>query len=391
MWIFSAGVAIVASYFLHGSWALLTNDQFVGDALHLYTKSDEGPQKITPKIFILSAFDSEGEVWQGIPEFDILGRNVTVPGFSPLFPDAHCTLDGSICQLVTGEGAINAAATISALVYSPSFNLTHTYFLVAGVSGISPKLATIGSVTFARYTVQVTLQYEVDAREKPAGFSTGYIPQGALAPDQYPPRVYGTEVFEVNEDLRQHALAFAQRAALNDTASAQAYRAMYASNALFAPGAAPPSVVACDTATSDAFWSGALLAEAFENTTQLFTNGSATYCTTQQEDNGTLEVLLRGALAARVDFSRIIIMRTGSNFDRPFDGQSAAEHLFSGLSGFDVSIANIRWAGVEVVRGIVDGWEDTFAKGIQPSNYIGDILGSMGGQPDFGLGSVFSG
>lgn len=34
----------------------------------------------------------------------ILDQNITVPGFSPLFPDAHCTSDGDVCQLTTGEG-----------------------------------------------------------------------------------------------------------------------------------------------------------------------------------------------------------------------------------------------------------------------------------------------
>ena len=58
---------------------------------------------VKPKVFIISMFDPEAEVWYGIPEFDILGLNITVPGFSPLFPDAHCTADGDVCQLVTGE------------------------------------------------------------------------------------------------------------------------------------------------------------------------------------------------------------------------------------------------------------------------------------------------
>jgi purine nucleoside permease len=58
---------------------------------------------VKPKVFIVSMFDPEAEVWYGIPEFDILALNITVPGFSPLFPDAHCTADGDICQLITGE------------------------------------------------------------------------------------------------------------------------------------------------------------------------------------------------------------------------------------------------------------------------------------------------
>jgi purine nucleoside permease len=58
---------------------------------------------VKPKVFIISMFDPEADVWYGIPEFDVLALNITIPGFSPLFPDAHCTADGDICQLVTGE------------------------------------------------------------------------------------------------------------------------------------------------------------------------------------------------------------------------------------------------------------------------------------------------
>ncbi|KAJ2971308.1 hypothetical protein NUW54_g12533 [Trametes sanguinea] len=143
--------------------------------------------KIAPKVFIIDLFNEEGSSWFGIPEFNVLERNVTVPGFSPLFPEAHCTQDGAICQLVTGEAEINAASTITTLVHSSLFDLTRTYFLIAGIAGINPKVGTIGSVTFARYAVQVGLQYEFDAREKPVEFPTGYVPQGAFAPDQFPP------------------------------------------------------------------------------------------------------------------------------------------------------------------------------------------------------------
>ena len=290
---------------------------------------------------------------------------------------------------MTGEAEINAASTITALVHSPVFDLTRTYFLIAGIAGISPKHGTLGSVTFARFGVQVALQFEFDAREKPDGFPTGYVPQGSTAPDQFPQDLYGTEVFEVNEDLRRLAIRMAKTAKLFDDAPAKRYRANYAHNPAFAPGAAPPSVVACDTATADVFWTGNLLAAAFENTTKLFTNGTGTYCTTQQEDNATLEALMRGAVAGLVDFSRVIIMRTASDFDRPFDGQSAADNLFVGFPGFDISIRNIPAAGVPVVTGIVSGWKTRFKRGVKPTNYVGDIFGTLGGVPDFGPGSIF--
>ena len=78
--------------------------------------------------------------------------------------------------MTTGEGEINAAASTLALVLSPEFNLTETYFLFAGVAGINPAVGTVNSVTFAQFAVQVGLQYEIDAREKPSNFSTGFIP-----------------------------------------------------------------------------------------------------------------------------------------------------------------------------------------------------------------------
>lgn len=334
---------------------------------------------------------NEADAWYGIPEFNVLEQNLTIPGFSPLFPDAHCTKDGSICQLVTGEGEINAASTISALVHSDAFDLTRTHFLIAGIAGISPKLATIGSVTFARFGVQVGLQFEFDARDKPDDFSTGFVPQGSQAPDQFPQTLYGTEVLEVNEDLRQWAIKQAKNVTLADNELSRVLRANYASNPGFAAGAAPPSVVACDTATSDTFWTGTLLAEAFENTTSLFTNQTGTYCTTQQEDNATLQALLRGALSKKLQFSRIIIMRTGSDFDRPFDGENAATNLFSSSPGFDISLQNLHAAGAPIVTGIVSQWKKKFEAGIKPSNYIGDIFGSLGGKPDFGPGNIFGG
>ncbi|KAJ4490726.1 purine nucleoside permease-like protein [Lentinula aciculospora] len=350
--------------------------------------TNPGEKRIKPKVFILSMFASEEAAWYNIPELDILARNITVPGFSPLYPEAHCTKDGSICQFTTGEAEINAASSISALVYSNIFDLTTTYFLVAGIAGVNPKVATIGDVTFARYAVQVALQYEFDAREIPADFSTGYVPQGAVAPDQYPTSIYGTEVFELNTALRTLAVGFAKNATLYDTTATQEMRSLYANNSGFAAGSSSgPSVRECDTATADVYFSGTLLSEAFENTTTLFTNGTGVYCTTQQEDNAMLEVLLRATLAKLADFSRIIVMRTASDFDRPYDGESAVENLFGDAPGFYPAIVNINLAGVQVVTGIVNGWSETFEQGVKADNYIGDILGSLGGVPDFGPGT----
>ena len=278
---------------------------------------------ITPKFMIISMFTDEGNIWYNIPDFNLLAHNITIPGLSPLFPDVHCTDDYTVCQLTTGEAEINAANTIAAFLYSAKFDLTKTYFMIAGIAGIDPNQGTSADVTFARYAVQVALQYQFDSREIPENFTTGYFPQGSYYPGQYPQELYGTEVFEVNDALRQLAITAAKTAKLNDTTAAQAYRANYVG----ATAQGAPSVRACDVATSDVYFSGQLLGDAFANYTKLVTNGTGVYCTTAQEDNATLEVLLRGAITKTVDFARIIIMRTASDFDRPYPGQSDLQNL----------------------------------------------------------------
>lgn len=44
-----------------------------------------------------------------------------------------------------------------------------------------------------------------------------------------------------------------------------------------------------------------------------------------------------------------------------------------------------------IIRGILNGWGCVFEQGIPTDNYIGDIFGSLGGTPDFGLGSQTGG
>ncbi|PTU18312.1 hypothetical protein P175DRAFT_0511739 [Aspergillus ochraceoroseus IBT 24754] len=311
-------------------------------------------RKIAPKVFILSMFEPEAEVWWGIPEFNLLAHNITVPGASPLFPNVHCTEDFQVCQLVTGETEINAAVTVSSVIFSPFFDLQHTYFLIAGIAGINPKVAT-------SLFVQVALQYEIDIREMP----------GAYAPNQYPTSIYGTEVFEVNAELRSMAAAFARKAQLADNAIAKQYRSLYATpEGIYAAATKDPSVLECDTATSDVYFSGHYLGDAFADFTTLMTSGKGQYCSTQQEDNATLEALLRAAAHGVTDFARVIIMRTASDFDRAHSNQTAMDNLFYADQG-----------AFEPARGEP---LSVFAQGVKPSSYIGDIFGTLGGTPDFG-------
>jgi purine nucleoside permease len=111
---------------------------------------------------------------------------------------------------------INAATSAQALWQSDYFDLSESYFLIAGIAGINPNQGSLGDVTLQRFAVQVNLQYEIDIRELGENYSTPYIPYGAKlpAPLQYPGNYYGTEVFELNVALRDKVRVPCIRASL---------------------------------------------------------------------------------------------------------------------------------------------------------------------------------
>ncbi|WAO93603.1 Hypothetical protein NCS54_01115400 [Fusarium falciforme] len=362
---------------------------------HSFTSRSK--ELIAPKVMIISMWSPEADVWYDRLPDSSLGNLTSScyhsPGLSMLFPSTCCIKGGAICLQTVGEGEINSAASLMALVLSPRFDLSRTYFLLAGIAGVNPKHGTLGTVALAHYSVQVALQYEIDPRSLPSNFPTGYISYGRNQPHEYPFITYGTEVFELNARLQDEAYDLASKAELSDADGPRQYRSLYVRmGESYMAASRPPSVVKCDTATSDVYYSGSRLSEAFENTTSVWTNGTGVYCMSAQEDNALLEVLVRAAIEKLVDFERVIVLRSGSNFDRAPLNRSDLEHLTdSQQNGFSIAIDNIYNAGVKIVEGIVENWDCKFKGGVKADNYVGDIFGSLGGEPDFGFGSLTCG
>jgi purine nucleoside permease len=305
---------------------------------------------VAPKVMIISMFAPEAKTW-----LDHLGpwRAVKVPGLSADYPAVQCNRE-QVCVLTTGMGHTNAAASTMALVLARQFDLRRTYFIVAGIAGINPEQGTVGSVAWARYLVDFGIQWELDAREIPPGWTTGYLGINTKGPADKPPLDYRTEVFQLDEALLQQALAKSRDVVLSDSPQAQAARAHFSQ----APARQGPSVLQCDTLAGDTWFSGTALGERATQWTALLTDGHGVYCTTQQEDNATYEALKRGASLGRVDLKRVAVLRAGSDFDRPHAGQSAADNLlnYAAQGGFEIALQNLYLAGNPLVQAIVRDW-----------------------------------
>ncbi|MBA3519852.1 MAG: purine nucleoside permease [Rhizobiales bacterium] len=311
------------------------------------------PTAIKPKVLVITMFEAPGDtpgeaqLWL---EREELAREIAVPGLSRQFPNVPCNADG-LCLLTTAMGYANAASSVSALVHSDLFDLSSTYFLIAGIAGVDPADGTLGSAHWARFAVDGGLQNEIDARDLPAGWTSGYVGFGA-GPGEKPKSEYGSEVYRLNDKLVQRAFEITRDAELSDSDGAAAYRAAYAA----APANAPPTVSVCDTVSSDTWWHGKRLSDAMNDWTRLLTDGSANYCTTQQEDNATLTALKRGADAGRLDFERVAVLRTASNFDQEAPGQTPAESLRARSGGFIPSVTNAYLVGSKLTDAIIADW-----------------------------------
>ena len=304
------------------------------------------------KVMIVTMFAPEAKTW-----LDRLGpwESVTIAGLSPDYPNVQCNAD-DVCVMTTGMGHANAAASTMALAFAPQFDLRKTYFLIAGIAGVNPEHGTIGSAAWSDWLVDFGLQWEIDGDGRPRGWRTGYLGINTKSPTDKPALDYRTEVFRLNPRLTVAAWAISRDVTLADNPHAQAARAKYA----YAPANRPPTVIRCDSVADDTWWSGkALGARATEFTRQL-TGGKGVYCMTQQEDNATFEALSRAAHAQRVDLDRVAVLRAGSDFDRPYAGESNAANLlnYANQGGFSIALENLYRAGHPLVQTIVAHWSE---------------------------------
>lgn len=313
-----------------------------------------GPEEVRPqpvKVMVVSMFQPEAAPWLKALK---LTREIRVPGLSSDYPVVRCT-DDQVCLMTTGMGHSNAAASLMAVAFSGRFDLRKTYFLVTGIAGIDPDRGTIGSAAWARFAVDFGIAQEIDARDLPQGWSDGYFGMLTSSPDQKPKFDHRTEVFRLNEALLQKALALSKGVALEDSDDVRAYRSHYDK----APANQPPQVILCDTVTADTWWAGPHLEEHARHWVRLLTDNEGLYCTTQEEDNATMNALTRASQSGLVDLQRVAILRTGSDFDRPYAGQNTADslHTQSTLAGaIKTSTDNLVRAGLPLVQAIVSQW-----------------------------------
>lgn len=263
-----------------------------------------------------------------------------------------------VLGMVTGMGTANSATAVMALGLDPRFDLSHAYWLVAGIAGVDPADASIGSAAWAEYLVDGDLAHEIDAREKPASWPTGYFALNTKKPyDPNRPTPAG-EVFQLNSALTDWAFQLTHAIDLGDSAELQHARSAYRGypNAL-----KPPFVLKGDNLAAMTFWHGKLMNEWANRWVKYWTDGKGEFVTSAMEDTGTFQALTYLHPTGKVNKDRVMVLRTASNYTMQPPGVSAAKNLLKeneGYAGLQASVEAAYRVGSVVVDEIVAKWPE---------------------------------
>lgn len=276
--------------------------------------------------------------------------------FPQSYHDLYYNPKSRILGVVTGQGNIRSADAIMALGLDTRFDLTHAYWLVAGIAGINPDKASIGSAAWARYLVDGDLAHEIDAREIPKGWKTGYFPLGTASPNHLgPPHPHG-EMFELNPKLQGWAYDLTRTMKLPDDPRIKASRARYVG---YPMAQRPPFVLKGDNLAAMTYWHGKLLNTWATNWVKYWTGGKGTFVTSAMEETGTYSSIRYLDRVGRVDKNRVMVLRAGSNYTMPPPGVTAAQDMADqskGYAGMKEALESLYLVGSKVIDRIEANW-----------------------------------
>ena len=278
--------------------------------------------------------------------------------------DIYVNEDTGVMGIVTGMGTAKAAAAIMALGLDPRFDLTHAYWLVAGIAGVDPQDASIGSAVWTNWLVDGDLAHEIDAREIP---KSGYFPLFSVEPISAEPttpsdekvQAVNGEAYQLNTQLTKWAYELSKDTALSD------YPAMYELREKYVnyPNARKrPFVLIGDHMAAATFWHGKLLNQWANDWSAYWSNGQANFVTSGMEDTGSYQSMIYLDNAQKADKSRFMVLRAASNYSMQPDSLTAANNLAmesgeNGYAGMQSALESAYSVGSVVVNDIVANWE----------------------------------
>jgi purine nucleoside permease len=314
--------------------------------------------------------DTPGEL-QFWAERQDLSQSINVPGVDhPLLTNGK-----GLYAMVSGTTS-RCAVQIMALAADPRFDLTHTYFVLSGIGGGFPRVMSLASAVWVERVVDGNPAFEIDSREIPADWPVGLVAIGATRPGQGSANIdsvpaagasedstggVGTVAFKLNPSLVKWAYELTKDVRIPDSESMRAFGRRFTG---YPVAQTPPSVIVGDSIGSDRFFHGEIMARWAEDWDRIYSRGAGRLAISDCEDAGVCIALQRLARMGRVDFNRLLILRTACNFTVPPTSVTADKSLFgetisdsSGVAYIPALEADYR-VGIVVVQRLLYGWAE---------------------------------
>ena len=322
---------------------------------------------IPVKVVIVSMFEYGADTGDSPGEFQLwIERNDAQKIEAPLGSRDYYLSGDGLLIMCTGGGVTNAATSVTALALDSRFDLSQAYWIVAGIAGVDPKDASLGSAAWAKWIVDADLAKEIDSREIPEDWPYGYIALGAKQPNTLDG---GWQVdvvkFKLNETLVEWAYDLTKDLLLPGNQAIQEFSQIYAD---YPNATKPPFVMIGGSLSSSTYWHGFALNDWANDWMKLHTSGESNFVMSNMEDSGTATALQRVAKTRKVDFNRLLVLRTASNFTTPPIGKDVAWSLNAPYpaGGMPALEAAFDVASV-VANALIEGW-DIFAEQLPSIN-----------------------
>lgn len=318
-------------------------------------------EPIKIRAVVVTTFESGNDTGDQPGEFQFWVEREKLDHVLPFpagYHDLRINSDNTVLGVVTGAGATNSSTSIMALGMDPRFDLSRAYWIIAGIAGVDPDDASIGSAAWANFVLDGDLVHELDSREAPSDWPYGRIAIGATKPNELPSsRSLDSQqkyiVYELNSKLVDWAYMLTKNLKLMDTPQMAAYRATYKG---YPNAMRPPFVLKGDTLGSSTYWHGKIMTGWANDWVKLWTGGRGNYVMTAMEDSGMLTALSRLSKANKVDFRRVLLLRTASNYCMQAPGQTASNSLSAEYAGALPSLEAAYQVGSTVLHELLTGW-----------------------------------
>lgn len=335
-------------------------------------------ERIAPKVIVLAGFevgddtgDAPGE-FQYWAEREKLSGTVEIPGAPHPLRFNAAGLYGSVAGNTRDRflTTVPASELIMALCLDPRLDLRKTYWIINGISGIDPAAGSIGSAVWAANVIDGDAMREIGEAEMPAGWPYGLFAIGTTAPNQLPKAqaeaggwggatLTYTMNYALNPALTRWAYEFSKsHAKLDDLPALKVWRAKYTG---YAAAQLPPQIMMGGTLASARYWHGEARTQWARDWVKLWTGGNDTLFTTAMEQAAYVGTLQRMAQKGFVDFSRVMMLRSASNYSTPPTGQDVRTTIGDESLGTEAAFEAQYRAGSVVAHELLAHW-DRYAK-----------------------------